>query len=245
MNIFRKMIANCLGFLFFLLIIVGLAGLFKFLYFPSKTKAVPEDKNIDKFSKTIDRPREAGHFHLLDESVFSDEENATICLKCHGNFCHKKSKDFRAYYNMHTFYIACETCHIRKKEGEKIVFKWFDDKSGDVVKELIGSAGNYGAKIVPVKAGQRLDKFPEEELAIDFMKNQDTYTEEEKKKIQDQLMQHISKEPVACRECHQRRGYLNFKKLGYVATRSDELSGVAIVKMLLEYEEFYLPDVFH
>ena len=53
-----------------------------------------------------------------------------MCLRCHGNFCHNKSEEFRSYYNMHTFFLACETCHIRKEQGSAIQFKWFDDKTG-------------------------------------------------------------------------------------------------------------------
>jgi len=244
-SLFKIFISNFLGVLFILFIIVCLISLFKFLYFPSKPKAVSERIPADKFSKTIDQPVGLGeHFHLLDQTVYSDAENAPICLQCHGNFCHAKSKELRSLYNMHSFYLACETCHIRKKEGDTIAFQWFDNLTGEVVQELKGGNGSYGAKVVPVKGGKRLDEFPQKELALEYMKLKDTYTEDEKKKIQDEIMKHISEEAVTCKECHKRDGYVNFSALGYKQDRINELLRLEIIKLIDEYEEFFIPTMF-
>jgi len=247
-NHFLKLLSNLLGYMFLPFIIVCLVCLGKFLYSTPQIEAVPQDMPPDKFSKTINQTVGAEHFHILDETVYTDVENAPICLQCHGNFCHIKSEKLRSFYNMHSFFLACETCHIRKKEGEEIVFQWFDDKTGEVVKELKGIHGNYGAKIVPIRKGsqelKRLDKFPKEKLALEYMEFKDTYSEEEKKRIQGELMEHIPKEPITCEECHQKKGYLNYKALGYNKVRSAELSRIEIVNMSQEYEEFYLPTMF-
>jgi len=244
-NIFLKLISNFLGFIFIIFIIVCLVSLGKFLYFPSKTKAVlPEYTPTEKFSKTIEQPFGKEHFHILDQTVYSDAESTSICLQCHGNFCHTKSKELRSFYNMHSFYLACETCHIRIKEGEKILFQWFDNLTGKVVKEIKGQNGSYGAKIVPLKEGERLDKFPKEDLAFKYMKFKDTYSEEEKKRIQDELMKHISKEPLTCKECHKRDGYLNFSTLGYSQERINQLTRLEIIKLIDEYKEFFIPTMF-
>ena len=249
-NPFLKLFYNFLGILFMLFIIVSLASLAKFLYFPARELAISKDIPPDKFSKTIGKTVGAGHFHILDETVYTDVENAPICLQCHGNFCHVKSEKLRSFYNMHTFFLACETCHIRKQEGNGIAFKWFDDKTGDVVTELKGENGNYGAKIVPVKGGEaeelkRLDEFPEDKKALDFIKNKETYTEEEKKNFTEVCMKkHISEKAIECEECHQKDGYLDYQALGYDPARSAELSRNEIVQMSKDYNEFYLPTMF-
>lgn len=192
----------------------------------------------------------SGHFHLLDKTVYTDVENAPICLQCHGNFCHVQSEKLRSFYNMHTFFLACETCHIRKQEREGVAFKWFDDKTGEIVTAIQGGNGNYGAKIVPVTFGEggelkRLDEFPEDKKALDFIKNKDTYTEEEKKNFTEVCMKkHISEKAVACEECHQKNGYLDYPALGYEPARSAELSRIEIVEMSKDYEDFYLPTMF-
>lgn len=244
-NIFYKLSGNFLGFLFLLLILLGLICLGKFLYFPSKTRAVlPEYSASEKFTKTVERPLETGHFHILDEIVYSAEFNAPMCLRCHGNFCHAKSKELRSFYNMHSFYLACETCHIRPQEGESFGFQWFDDKTGGVVTELQGRQGSYGAKIVPLRGDERLDAFPQEARALEFMEMRDSYTAEERKKIQEELMQHISKEAVTCKECHQKQGYLPLSALGYSQSRIDQLVQLEVIKLIDEYIKFYLPTMF-
>jgi hypothetical protein len=247
-NSFLKLLYNIFGILFFLLIIVCLLSLGRFLYFFSAQKdPVPSERAEERFSKTIEETVGADHFHILDETVYTDIENAPMCLQCHGNFCHTKSEALRSYYNMHTFFMACETCHIRANEGEKISFHWFDDKTGAIVKALRGKDGNYGAKIVPVKqeAGERkrLDEFPKMELALKYLELQHTLTEKEKEAMQTELMQHISEEEITCEECHRKDTYINYGELGYGRKRAAELARIEIVKMLQEYGDFYLPSM--
>jgi hypothetical protein len=86
--------------------------------------------------------------------------------------------------------------------------------------------------------------FPREELAREYMERKDSLSEEEKKTICKELMKDISKEPVACEECHRKEGYLDYKELGYSEGRSAELSRIEIVEMSVDYEEFFLPGMF-
>ena len=249
-NPLLKLISKLLGFLALLAIIFCLYSLARFLYFqqPHRQPVSREQAVSEKFTKKLRREVGTGHFHVSDEPITTDIETAPMCLRCHGNFCHNKSEEFRSYYNMHTFFLACETCHIRKEQDSVILFKWFDDRTGTELKQVKGQDENYGAKIVPVMpAGQRferLDVFPEEKLALDFMKNKDSYSPEEKEKIKQQLMKHISRKPVTCEECHCKQGYLNYSELGYDAIRSADLSRIEIVKMIKEYKDFKFPVIF-
>jgi cytochrome c553 len=240
-----RLLANCTGLLLLILIMVSLFYLGKFLYFPASTRAVlSADSTIEKFTKTVARPRETGRFHISEETSYTDQGNAPMCLRCHGNFCHARSQEVRAFYNMHSFYLACETCHIRPKEGESFGFQWFDDKTSRAPTEIKGAQGSYGAKIVPLRGGSRLDIFPREALALEFMKLRDTYTEEQRKKIQEELMQHISKDAVTCTECHRPQGYLALSALGYSQGRIDQLFQLEVIKLIDEYTTFYLPAMF-
>ncbi|MCK5423486.1 MAG: hypothetical protein KAJ08_15040, partial [Deltaproteobacteria bacterium] len=111
-NIFLKLISNLFGLFLLCFIIVSLVALGGFLYStPSLEPVSKEDVPPDMFSKSIAQHLGADHFHILDEAVYADVENAPICLQCHGNFCHVKSEKLRSFYNMHTFFLACETCH--------------------------------------------------------------------------------------------------------------------------------------
>ena len=249
-NPLLKLISNLLGFLALLAIIFCLYSLARFLYFqqPHRQPVSREPAVSEKFTKKLRSEVGAGHFHVSDEPITTDIETAPMCLRCHGNFCHNKSEEFRSYYNMHTFFLACETCHIRKEQDSTVRFTWFDDKTGAELKQIKGQDENYGAKIVPVKPDgqgfERLDVFSEIKLAFDFLKNKDSYTPEQKEKIKQQLMKHISKKPVTCEECHCKQGYLNYGKLGYDAIRSADLSRIEIVKMIKQYKDFKFPVIF-
>ena len=243
---FLKLISNMLGIVFLCIIIAGVYALGTFLYSSPTVNPLPPEANVfpDKFSKSIEQRVGSEHFHMLDEIVYADAYNAPLCLRCHGNFCHIKSEKLRSFYNMHTFFLACETCHLRPAADESFIFNWFDDKTGALLKEIQGTNGNYGAKIVPVKEGTRLDVFPKEALALDYMNMKDTYSEDEKKKKQDELMAHITKEPITCEECHQEKSYLDYAALGYDPLRSAQLSSNEIVKVSKEYGDFHLPTMF-
>ena len=245
-NILIKALGTLFGLFLICFILVNLYALGTFLYSTPAVEPVPENGNLppEQFSKSIEQPLGADHFHILDETVYTDVQNAPTCLKCHGNFCHTKSEWLRSFYNMHTFFLACETCHIRATVEENILFRWFEDKTGSMIRAPSGSDGNYGAKIVPVKGAVRLDIFPKEELAREYMMNKDSYTDEEKKRIQDELMEHISKKPVTCEECHHEKGYIDFNALGYTPVSESSLTHISIVKLTEEYKEFHLPTMF-
>jgi hypothetical protein len=240
---------NLLGFLALLTIILCLYSLARFLYFqPHITSAQKAEVVPEQFTKKRTHVIGAGEFHVSEELITTNIETAPLCLRCHGNFCHNKSELFRSYYNMHTFFIACETCHIRNEPGANIQFKWFDDRSGKELASVTGQYQNYGAKIVPITPGggalKRLDKFPEEKLALEFLQKKDSYTPEQKETIKQQLMKHISKKPVICEECHSEQRYLNYRELGYSAERSADLSRIEIVKLIREYKDFKFPVIF-
>ena len=245
-NTLLKLLGTLFGLFLICFIVVNLYLLGTFLYSTPSVEPVPENGEMppDMFSKSIEQKLGADHFHILDETVYTDLHNAPTCLKCHGNFCHAKSEWLRSFYNMHTFFLACETCHIRVKEEENVIFQWFDDKTGSLLTEVTGSDGNYGAKIVPVKGNARLDIFPKEELALEYIMNEAGYSEEEKKRLQGELMAHISEEPVTCEECHHDKGYIDFAALGYTPVVVENLSHISIVKLSKEYEEFHLPTMF-
>lgn len=47
------------------------------------------------------------------------------CTGCHLPLPHQKRLRSRAFYNMHTQYLACETCHYRP-EDVTLTYRWYD-----------------------------------------------------------------------------------------------------------------------
>jgi hypothetical protein len=61
--------------------------------------------------RVMDTVRIEGHYHHIDFDIKPDKRS--YCIKCHGDMPHKKVKEVRAFWNMHAFFMACETCHTR------------------------------------------------------------------------------------------------------------------------------------
>ncbi len=118
-------------------------------------KEQAQTKTMDIGYKIVDEQYVKGHFHHVGFKV--EHDTFSLCIKCHGDVPHDKAKAIRAFLNMHAFYLGCEVCHIKPKEGRsEWVFKWYDKKTGTVIPSpvplMVTSAekyGNYGAKISP------------------------------------------------------------------------------------------------
>ncbi|CAI8766436.1 multiheme c-type cytochrome [Methylococcus capsulatus] len=52
-------------------------------------------------------------------------EGETYCQGCHSPQPHSKKLRTRSFLNMHSRYVACETCHFRP-EDVRLEYRWFD-----------------------------------------------------------------------------------------------------------------------
>lgn len=69
-------------------------------------------------------------FHLRKKNPINDSK--VYCTECHGALPHLKSLRSRAFLNMHTDYVACETCHFRP-EDTPLQYGWFDYNQEKVI----------------------------------------------------------------------------------------------------------------
>ncbi len=65
-----------------------------------------------------------------------DSLSKTFCTGCHLAPPHTKNLRSRAFLNMHTQFIACETCHMRP-ENVKFKYQWLDYRNQQVVKPSV------------------------------------------------------------------------------------------------------------
>ncbi len=83
--------------------------------------------------RVIEQPYIEGRFHHIGFSIQKDE--ASICVSCHGNVPHDKTREIRSFLNMHTFYLACETCHsLPEESSDAWNFSWYSKDTGEIVK---------------------------------------------------------------------------------------------------------------
>lgn len=213
--------------------------------------------------KVIDQPYIEGRFHHIGFAI--EQDNGSICVRCHGNVPHDNSKEIRSFLNMHAFYTACETCHVQpKKAGEKWRFRWYDKKDGSVTtnpvdlveiedsfkvvngKHEYPSYGNYGAKIAPgvLNKGQFSFLSGDKERAFvqRYLSEFENLNSEQKSRMKQLIHQKVDKTFVECDECHrEKNAYIPFAELGYPPRRVEELTNTSVVGMIEKYKEFYIP----
>jgi hypothetical protein len=271
----RGNLTKVLTVIIYSILVVLLIMLFKITYLPKKrVKHGPPPVNLeeelpeeqpklqpikgDVFKKILEKKIEVKleHFHNLDRTVDVKEWIPNLCLVCHGSLPHSKIKEIRALYNMHTYFCACEVCHLK---GEGLIFKWFDTETGEPIDKIserveeqvpTGTySGNYNAKIVPcILEGPtvvRLDQPVTEEYARETLEIWSQYTYDQQSQAKLELHKQLTKEPVKCTDCHQKeKPYLDFKRLGYPKHLCDEFVGTEVAKMLEKYKSLKLPTMF-
>ncbi len=197
--------------------------------------------------RVLEEQRIEGHFHHIGFDVGPD--NRSYCRSCHGDMPHDSVKDIRAFLNMHAFFVACQTCHVKPSEEEKTnVYKWYDRKTGEIVGSPVDGAppGTYNAKIVPFVRDNgkivRIDSDAKIQFATDYKTNEKELSEGQKSKAKKMIHQIISKVPVSCEECHTKNNpTLPLADLGYPKTRIDSITSTEVVGMIKNYTEFHMP----
>jgi len=193
-----------------------------------------------------------GHFHHIDYDMEPDKRSS--CVECHGDIPHDKKKEIRAFGNMHSAFIACETCHVRLEGDQKTgVFKWYDRKTGEIIESPIKEGvvmGRYHAKIIPFGRiegkVQRVDTQSQIDFAREYQKNEKTLSERQKAKAKKIIHQTISEKPYLCEDCHRKQDpLLPFETLGYSKKRVDILVSTEVIGMIKDYTKFFVPRMLH
>lgn len=100
-----------------------------------KVSAEKLQKSAEKVKKhkdiKIQDQLEIPPFHKRQEWE-KNSLSRTFCTTCHLAPPHTKNLRSRAFLNMHTEYIACETCHLRP-ENVDFQYQWLDYRTNNVV----------------------------------------------------------------------------------------------------------------
>jgi len=213
--------------------------------------------------RVIEQPYIEGRFHHIGFEM--EQDKASICVRCHGNAPHNKSKEVRSFLNMHAFYVACETCHIRPEQGSPSwAFRWHDKETGKeksnppalVETEQIythenttkyPTYGNYGAKIGPGIVEGESFRFLKSEKDKNFVERyiaeEEKLSSQQKSQMKRVIHKQINKKPIECNNCHREQNpYIPFAELGYPPRRVEELINTSVVGMIDKYKEFYIPN---
>lgn len=224
-----------------------------------------ETEKTDLGYRVIDQPYIEGRFHHIGFEV--EKDSASVCVRCHGNVSHDKSKELRSFLNMHAFYTACETCHIRPVDQQpEWEFRWYSKKDGQLVSNpkiladienmyeypdafFYPTYGNYGAKIAPgtiINNKFSLLKTENDKAFVErYIAENDKLSQQQKSQMKKVIHKGMNKEPIECSSCHQEKDpYIPFDELGYPPRRVTELTNMSVMGMIDKYKEFYIPDFF-
>lgn len=225
-------------------------------------KAKVEEKQRSAILEEIRKQEEYEvhrHFHHTVNYPQLPEEVRSVCYICHSDYPHSRHKKVRALLNMHTQFSVCETCHIEQKEGQVVVYKWYNPLDANPKGPFFGTSydpetGNlvegedYSSKIAPYfKKADKLEsaiQVQDAPLAKDYMKVRDKLTPEQRDNVKKKFHVNIKPKGHECKTCHSKGGILNFRELGFAENRVVDLEQLNITGMITKYEKFYLPNLF-
>ena len=197
--------------------------------------------------KVLEEKRIEGHFHHIGLDIGPD--NRSYCVECHGDMPHDQIKNLRAFLNMHSFFISCQTCHV-KLEGEEKTgeFRWYDRRTGVIIPSPVEfeEPGTYKSKILPMERvnGQlrRIDSEDRISFALEYKKSKDSLSEAQSTKAKKIIHKIVSKQPHICEDCHNSKDpALPLEKLGYPKKRIDSILSTEVVGLIKNYTKFYIP----
>lgn len=198
--------------------------------------------------RVLEELRIEGHFHHIDYDFGPD--NRSHCITCHGDIPHDKTKEIRAFGNMHASFIACETCHVRLEQADRTgIFKWYDRATGEIVSSPIKEGvlpGTYKSKIIPFERVdgmlQRIDTQGRIDFSMEYRETEKKLSDLQKSKAKKIIHKIVSKEAYVCEDCHQKKDpLLPLEELGYPKKRIEILASTEVVGMIKDYTKFFIP----
>ena len=199
------------------------------------------------------------HFHNVVAYPQLPDKVRPVCYICHSDYPHSKNKKVRAILNMHTQFSVCETCHIEEKKGATVAYRWYnpfnenpkgpffgasyDPETGNLmeVEDLFSKIAPYFIVGEEIEAALQMQ---ESDLAKDYMNVRDELTPEQRDNVKKKFHVNIKAKGHECKDCHSRKGLLDFRALGFASNRTVDLEQLNITGMITKYEKFYIPNLF-
>ena len=199
------------------------------------------------------------HFHNVVAYPQLPAKVQPVCYICHSDYPHSKNKKVRALLNMHTQFSVCETCHIEEKKGATVAYRWYNPFNENPKGPFFGTSydpetGNLMevedlfSKIAPYfMVGGNIEvalQMQDSDLAKDYMNVRDELTPEQRDNVKKKFHVNIKAKGHECKDCHSRKGLLDFRALGFESNRTVDLEQLNITGMITKYEKFYIPNLF-
>ncbi len=252
---YKKLAVDLLMFIVFMILFLFTVWLFYIFYVrgPIQTENrgfVTKTAEVETPKPTQVKEYMVEHFHNLDDMMLGGIKYKSDCVLCHGSYAHSESEKVRTFFNAHSWFVACEVCHVNPDEGETFVYRWFDNESNEEISELQGLPGSYGARIAPAKVENGVlarvgvysgPDFIEQYLRRKLELNVNVV---EMKPAMTEVHVSLAEEPVDCDGCHALEGRLPFREILYAENDAEHLESLDVGAMVKTYEEFHFPSLY-
>lgn len=201
-------------------------------------------KDISQIHKLYD-------FHKSEAKGVTDSRN--LCVSCHGDVPHDKKKEIRAFLNMHAYFMACETCHVKSETPSDHKYVWYDKVTGDEKPSIDPGffLEDTPYKLMPLKRGgsepRVFDAEPMKKYVSEFKSKVGEMVPAAKSASLKVIHRPMTKleDSVKCNECHNpnvNEAYLPLREIGYTDRRMAQIVGNEVAGMIDRYKEFYIPN---
>ncbi|MCX5900962.1 MAG: hypothetical protein NTX06_09560 [Proteobacteria bacterium] len=213
----------------------------------------PGKKKFYRGFRVLKEQEVSGHFHNITMQVTPDDRS--YCIKCHGDFPHGTKSEIRTYLNMHDFYLACQTCHIKREAGSTYSYRWYNRANGNILDKMPDLSGapldELNIKLVPglntPEGWKRLDSDVIKEFAEGFIKKAEkqSLTIEQKKESLKKIHSALNEKSITCQQCHtEKNPLLPYGQLGYSAERMKQITRNELVQLIENFSQFKFPTIF-
>jgi len=200
------------------------------------------------------------YFHDREQSFIMHLDDETSCRVCHPLYPHSENKWVRALLNMHTGFMLCEACHVKKENLPEFTYDWIETENAVFSGEPFGTYYNPKTRTAHKSShfisriaiflknnGKKHLTLNSEDTrkANEYHHNEKTLTADQKAKSLDYFHRNIAKKEisVACDECHSAHSILDFQKLGFDERKTDHLITLDIKGLVTKYKTFYFPEL--
>lgn len=95
-------------------------------------------------------PSALSAYHHDEKFVITLLEDISSCRVCHSLYPHSKNNKVRALVNMHTGFMVCEVCHLKKENIENVTYDWKDPEPFEFIGEPYGTHSRRESSDKPV-----------------------------------------------------------------------------------------------
>jgi len=200
-------------------------------------------------------------FHKNEQSYIVSLNDKSSCAVCHRLYPHSKNRVARAFLNMHTGFMQCEVCHIKKSKFKNIIFEWRETQDVQFSGKPFGTYydpqtkktqknQNYISRITVhiLKNGKKINLTNRVDVkkARIFMSRKKRMTPDDADQALFFFHRDIEQKEasVACNQCHSINGVLNFNSLGFDEKKTKNLERINIKGLITKYKTFYFPSLF-